>query len=127
MKPIDQNTARFYGIVGLDLGYGGIADDQQEGDRLAEAFGNHPILLMGNHGITVSAPSIAEAFDFLYFYERASRTLMLAYASGQRLSIMSDEVAERTAQGWLAYTDMAIAHFEQLKEMLDRKDPSYRE
>ncbi len=127
MKPIDQNTARFYGIVGIDHGFAGIADDQQEGDRLAEAFGNHPVLLMGNHGVTVSAPTVAEAFDCLYYFERASRTLMLAYGSGQKLKVMSDEVAEKTAQGWLAYTEMAIAHFEQLKDMLDRKDPSYRE
>jgi ribulose-5-phosphate 4-epimerase/fuculose-1-phosphate aldolase len=127
MKPIDQNTARFYGMVGVDLDYGGIADDQQEGDRLAEAFGNHPILLMGNHGVTVSAPTVAEAFDALYYFERASRTLILAYGTGQKLNVMSEEVAERTAQGWLAYTEASVAHFEQLKEILDRTDPSYRE
>ena len=99
MKPIDQNTARFFGLVGVDLGFGGIADDAEEGFRLAAAFGDHPILLMGNHGVTVSAATVAEAFEQLYFFERASKTLMLAYASGQPLDITSDRIAEKTAEG----------------------------
>ncbi len=127
LKPIDQNTARFHGITGIDLDFGGIADDAEEGSRLARAFGNHPILLMGNHGVTVSAGTVAEAFEHLYFFERASKTLMLAYASGQPLNILSDETAEKTAQGWRDYNDMAFAHFDALKAMLDRKDPSYRD
>ena len=51
---------------------------------------------------------------------------MLAYASGQPLNVLSDEVAARTAEDWRAYDGMAFAHFDQLKTMLDRKDPSYR-
>lgn len=127
MQPIDQNTARFFGEVGLDLGFGGLADEAAEGERIASALGDRPILLMGNHGISVSAATVAQAFEHLYFFERASRTLMLAYASGQPLSIMSDAVATRTASGWKAYHGTAFAHFEYLKTMLDRKDASYRE
>jgi ribulose-5-phosphate 4-epimerase/fuculose-1-phosphate aldolase len=127
LKPIDQNTARFTGLVGLDQGYGGIADDEAEGKRIAAALGRHPILLMGNHGLSVSAPTVAEAFEHLYFFERASRTLLLAYASGQPLNVMSDAVARKTAADWHEYTDSAYAHFEQLKALLDAKDRSYRE
>jgi ribulose-5-phosphate 4-epimerase/fuculose-1-phosphate aldolase len=127
MKPIDQNTARFFGEVGVDLGFGGIADDAAEGERLAAALRGRPILLMGNHGVSVSAATVAEAFDRLYFFERASQTLMLAYASGQPLSILSDAVALRTARAWRDYDGMAFAHFEYLKSTLDRKDASYRD
>jgi ribulose-5-phosphate 4-epimerase/fuculose-1-phosphate aldolase len=126
MKPIDQNTARFFGLVGIDLGFGGIADDAAEGERLASALGEHPILLMGNHGITVTAPTVAEAFEDLYFFERAAKTLMLAYSSGQPLNVMPDDLAAKTAKGWEDYRGQAFAHFEALKGMLDRKDPSYR-
>jgi ribulose-5-phosphate 4-epimerase/fuculose-1-phosphate aldolase len=127
MKPIDQNTARFFGEIGLDLGFGGLADDAAEGDRLASALGDRPILLMGNHGVSVSAVTVAEAFERLYFFERASQTLMLAYATGRPLSVMSDAVASRTARAWQAYDGMAFAHFEHLKATLDRKDASYRD
>ena len=127
MKPIDQNTARFFGIVGIDHSFAGIADDVEEGARLASAFGDHPILLMGNHGVTVTAGTVAEAFEHLYFFERASKTLILAYGSGQPLAIMSERIAEKTAEGWRDYNGMAFAHFESLKAGLDKKDPSYRD
>ena len=127
LKAVDQNTAHFFGEVGVDLGYSGLADDAAEGDRIAAALGNRPILLMGNHGVSVSAGTVAEAFESLYFFERASRTLLLAYATGQPLNVMSDAVAARTASGWKAYTGATFAHFEHLKATLDRKDPSYRD
>ncbi len=126
LKPIDQNTARFFGLVGIDFGFDGIADDAQEGARLAAAFGNHAILLMGNHGVTISGASVPEAFEHLYFFERAAKTLMLAYASGQKLNIMPDALAEKTAQGWLPYNEAGFAHFAYLKSVLDRKDNTYR-
>jgi ribulose-5-phosphate 4-epimerase/fuculose-1-phosphate aldolase len=127
MKPIDQNTARFFDLVNYDLGFGGIADEDEEGQRLVAAMGDRPILLMGNHGVTCSAPTIAEAFEHLHFFERAAKTLMLAYASGQPLNVMGDNLARKTAEGWRDYTDSAFAHFAQLKEMLDEKDPGYRD
>lgn len=127
MKPIDQTTARFFDIVSYDQGFGGIADEAEEGERLAKALGDKPILLMGNHGITCTAASVAEAFDHLYHFERAAKILMLAYASGQALNVMGDNLARKTAEGWRAYTSASYAHFAQLKEMLDEEDPSYRD
>jgi hypothetical protein len=52
---------------------------------------------------------------------------MLAYASGQPINVMSDEIAERTAEGWRYYNDAAFAHFAALKAILDKKDTSYRD
>jgi ribulose-5-phosphate 4-epimerase/fuculose-1-phosphate aldolase len=123
--PIDQNTARFYGRVAQDLAYGGIADDPNEGARLAGVLGSHNTMMMGNHGVLVTAPTVAEAFDELYFLERACQTLMLAYASGQPLNVMSPGLAERTARDWEEYRGASFAHFEELKRLLDGEDPSY--
>jgi len=127
MKPIDQTTARFFDLVSYDQGFGGIADEAEEGARLAEALEDKPIMLMGNHGITCTAPTVAEAFDHLYHFERAAKILMLAYASGQPLNVMGDNLAKKTAEGWRAYSEAAFAHFEQMKELLDDEDASYRD
>ena len=126
LKPIDQNTARFFNRIAYDLNFGGIADDAAEGQRIAASMGNHSILMMGNHGISVAAETVAEAFEHLYYLERAAKTMVLAYSTNQPLSVMSDELAEKTAQCWEQYSDSAFAHFDQLKEMLDRTDSSYR-
>ncbi len=127
IKPIDQNTARFFNRLAIDLEFGGIADDEQEGKRIASVLGNHSIMMMGNHGVSVVAETVAEAFEHLYYLERAAKTMMLAYASGQPLSIMPDDLAEKTAQTWEVYSDSAFAHFDQLKQMLDKTDSSYRD
>lgn len=127
MLAIDQNTARFHNRVAVDTGFTGMADNVAEGERIAAALGNHSVMMMGNHGVSTTGQTIAEAFESLYFFERAAQTLMIAYASGQPLSVLSDEVATKTAEDWDNYGDAAFAHFDQLKDMLDRTDPSYRD
>jgi len=127
IKPIEQNTARFYNRVAVDLGFAGIADTDEEGERLARVLGNKSCMMMGNHGVLVAAETVAEAFDDLYYLERACQTLVLAYSTGQKLNVMSPELAEHTARGWQDYKDAAFSHFEQMKTMLDRTDPSYAE
>ena len=50
---------------------------------------------------------------------------MLAYASGQPLHVMSAQVAEKTAQEWESDREQFLAHFAEMKAILDEKDPSY--
>jgi ribulose-5-phosphate 4-epimerase/fuculose-1-phosphate aldolase len=127
LKPIEQNTARYYNRIVVDKGYGGIADQDEEGRRLVRALGNGRIMMMGHHGVLVVGDTVGEAFDDLYYLERACKTMVLAYSTGQKLNIMSPELAERTAKGWEAYRDSALVHFEEMKLVLDREDPSYRD
>ncbi|MCK0195721.1 class II aldolase/adducin family protein [Ancylobacter sp. 6x-1] len=123
--PIDQTTARFFNRMSIDTGYTGMADDTDEGTRLAHMLGNNEVMMMGNHGVLVTGKSIAEAYDTLYHLERACRTLMLAYASGQELSILSDAVAEQTARDWESFTDSSFTHLAEVRRILDRHEPDY--
>ncbi len=125
IKPIDQATARFFRRVAIDRHFSGLADDFAEGERIARALGTHRVMLMGNHGVLVTGNTVADAFEDLYFLERAARTLILAYSTGQPLNILSDEIAEKTARGFDDYAAMSPAHFAELKRLLDQSDPSY--
>jgi ribulose-5-phosphate 4-epimerase/fuculose-1-phosphate aldolase len=125
VKPIDQNSARFYNRIAYDMNYGGMANTDDEGDRLARLMGNRSIMMMGNHGVLVVAATVAEAFDLAYYLERACRNLVLAYQTGQKLHLMSDNVAEKTAQEWEADREQFHAHFEEMKKILTQTDPSY--
>ena len=127
LKPIDQCTARYYNRVAVDTAFGGIADDVAEGARLATCLGNHSTMLMGNHGVICSAQTVAQAFDELYYLERAAQTMVLAYSTGQPLNVMSDEIAQKTAEGWDEFRDMGDAHFEYWKSVLDREEPDYKD
>ncbi|PWJ11178.1 class II aldolase/adducin family protein [Jannaschia seohaensis] len=127
MPPVDMNTARFWGDLAIDMDCGGIADDAAEGARIAAALGDCSTLLMANHGLTCTGATVAQAFEQLYFFEKAARTVLLALGSGAPLGVMSDAVAARTAAGWAAYAGMADAHFAHLKSVLDREEPDYRD
>ena len=125
IKPVDQNCARFFNRMAIDTGYGGIADNNAEGDRLVRVLGNKSRMMMGNHGVLIVAPTVAEASDDLYYVERACRTLVLAYSTGQKLSLMPDDIAEKTACEWEAYKESGFAHFAEMKRILDKTDGSY--
>lgn len=127
IKPIDQVTARFFNRLGYDLSFGGIASEEAEGERIAATFGNHSAVIMGNHGVTTVGATVAEAFDAMYYLERAAKTMVLAYSTGKPLSVMADDLAEATAAEWQTYKDAEFAHFEEMKRLLDREDPSYRD
>jgi ribulose-5-phosphate 4-epimerase/fuculose-1-phosphate aldolase len=125
IKPIDQNTARFYNRMAVDMGYGGMANTDDEGDRIARLLGNKSIMMMGNHGVLICASTVAEAYDLTYYLERACRNLVLAYQTGQPLHVMSADVAEKTAEEWEADRDQFHVHFAEMKSILDVEDASY--
>ena len=126
LLPIDQNTMRFYGKVAIDEGFEGMALDTAEGDRLAGVLGDKSILLMGNHGVLVAGPTVAKAFDDLYYFEKACEVLLTAYATGRELRVVSDDVARQTVADWESYPDMAERHFAELTALLDALEPDYK-
>jgi ribulose-5-phosphate 4-epimerase/fuculose-1-phosphate aldolase len=124
LLPVDQTSARFFNRVAIDDDYGGFADHNAEGERLAAALGGRKILLMRNHGLMVTGANVAEVFDLLYHFERAARTLLLAYGSGQPVRVLDDGIAEKAARAWESEPEFADAHFIQMCAGLD---PSYRD
>lgn len=126
MPPIDQNTMRFYGRIATDEHFGGMALSDDEGDRLARAIGDKTVLMMGNHGVLVAGPTVAEAFDEMYYFERACETLLTCYASGRKLRVVSENVAKLTASQWADYTQLSFDHLREVRAILDTEEPDYR-
>lgn len=127
LYPIDMNTMRFFGRVAVDAEFSGMALSDAEGERVAALMGGGAtVLLMANHGVMVAAPTVAEAFDELYHFERAAQTLLTCYATGRELAIVRDEIAALTERQWRDYGQLAIDHFDGIKAILDAEDPSYK-
>jgi len=124
MKPIDQNTMRFYEKVSIDYDFDGMGVGD-EAERLSTLLGDNSVLLMGNHGVLTAADSVAQAFDDLFYFERACETLIEAYQTGKKLHLASHEVAKKTAMQWERY-DASELHFKVLKTILDKEEPDYK-
>lgn len=126
LEMVHQNAARFYDDIAYDGDFNGIALDQGEGRRLARCFGDKSVLFLANHGVIVAAETIAEAFDILYFIERASQVQVLAMWSGRPLAVMSEATARKTKAGFQGARVAAHQHFEALKRaFLDRDGSKY--
>ena len=126
LPPIDQNTMRFYNRIALYGDFGGLGFEE-ESEKMANSIGNHSTLLLANHGILTAAPTIAQAFDDLFYFEKACETYLTALSTGKELNIVSNEVAEKTAQDWENYsTDMAGLHLKAIRSILDAEDTSYK-
>lgn len=127
LYPIDMNTMRFFGRVALDVEFSGMALSDREGDRVADLIGqDKSVLLLANHGVLVVGPTVAAAFDDLYYFERAAETLLTCYASGKALRIVPDTVAALTERQWRDYGQLAIDHLDNVKAILDAEEPAYR-
>lgn len=126
MKPIDQNTATFFDRVVIDEGYGGLAFEE-EGERCAALFEDpkKKVMVMGNHGVMVIGDTVPDAFNRLYYFERAAETLITAYMTQQPLRLMSDDVAAAVARETDDYPGQSIRHFNEIKLLLDADEPDY--
>ncbi|MBB6182294.1 ribulose-5-phosphate 4-epimerase/fuculose-1-phosphate aldolase [Rhizobium flavum] len=68
-----QTALKFFGRTAVDRDYNGLALDEREGDRIAAAIGDADIVFMKHH--------IAEAWDDLYYLERACEVQTLALST----------------------------------------------
>lgn len=126
LPAIDQNTAMFWNRHVVDEQYGGMAFEQ-EGARCAAMLADPKVIamVMGNHGVLVIGRTVAEAFNRLYYFERAARTYILALQTGRPLRHLPEAVAEKTAQEWESYPGFAEAHLREIKAMLDAEACDY--
>jgi ribulose-5-phosphate 4-epimerase/fuculose-1-phosphate aldolase len=121
-----QSSLKFYGRIAVDEKYNGLALDEAEGDRIAATVGDANIVFMKNHGVMVLGASIAEAWDDLYYLERAAQVQLLAMSSGRPLLPIPDEIAQRVATQIAAgQSESARLHLESVKRVLEREDPAF--
>lgn len=126
MLPIDQNTATFFNRIVYDEQFGGLAFES-EGIRCAGMLKDpeKQVMLMCNHGVLVAGNSVADAYSRLYHFERAAGTFIRALQTGRPLRVLSDEIAEKTAQEMAGYPQKADRHFGELKRILDEDGSNY--
>lgn len=124
-----QNAIGFHEDVAY-ADYRGLALDYSEGERLAAALGGKSVLILRNHGVLVTGPSAAQAFERLYFLERACQAQLLALATGAKLHAVPDAVVQTTAAQFrgaerVGGQERSELHFQALKRLLDRSDADY--
>lgn len=126
LKMCEQNALSFHNRIAYDNAYSGLALGNEEGNRLASAMQNKTILLMAGHGVTVTGVSMQEAFNDLYYLERAAMFQVMALSTGKKMLTIPEDVIEKTAQQQLSESKVvAERHFNAIKRMLANQEPEY--
>ncbi|MGG5810457.1 aldolase [Falsiroseomonas sp. CW058] len=121
-----QTALKFYGRTVVDDHYNGLALDTDEGDRIAASIGDADIVFMRNHGVMVCGPTAAEAWDDLYYLERAAEAQRLALSTGRPLKPVPHEMAMKTyLQMREGDRESARLHLESIKRILARDEPDF--
>src|SRR5215469_1838810 len=88
LLPLSQWAMRFYNRLGYH-DYEGVSLDMDERERLQRSIGNHPVLVLRNHG-----------FSSTYHFERSAEAqlkIQAATASGQKIVVPDPDTCERQA------------------------------
>jgi ribulose-5-phosphate 4-epimerase/fuculose-1-phosphate aldolase len=109
LDPITQDHCDFYDDHALYDGYGGVANDVDEGDRIAAALGGTKAAILRNHGLLTVGHSVDEAAWWFVRLERCCEVSLMAQAAGTPVVI--DEATARSVHaeqgmpigGWFTF------------------------
>jgi ribulose-5-phosphate 4-epimerase/fuculose-1-phosphate aldolase len=122
----DNNTANFFNRYVVDAEFGGLAfGDEGKRCAMAQSDPMKKVMIMGNHGVQILGADVADTFNWLHYFELAAVTYIRAMQTGLPLHIMSDEIAEKTAQELDGYPGQAKRHLAELMAMLDAESSDY--
>ncbi len=126
LPAIDQNSAIFHNRQVVDENYGGLALEE-EGTRCAQLFQDPSVrtMIMGNHGVLFIGETVAETFTRMYYFERAARNYIIALSTGRPLRVLSEEVAELTAQQMEGDTKAEQDVLDGMRAVLDTEGADY--
>ena len=126
LLPLSQHAMRFTDRLAYH-DYEGLALELDEQKRLVRDLGLHNAMILRNHGLLTCGASVAQAFDLMYYFERACQSQVGALSGGAAVRIPSHDVAAKVAHQFanLAYK-ARMPDWVALRRMLDRTQPDYR-
>jgi len=132
LLPLSQWAMRFYNRLGYH-DYEGVSLDMDERTRLQQSIGNHPVLVLRNHGLLATGRNVAEAFSLTYHFERSAEAqlkIQAAVAAGGKMVIPSPETCEKQAAQFAMSGNIprlgGQREWPALLRLCDRLDPGFR-
>jgi ribulose-5-phosphate 4-epimerase/fuculose-1-phosphate aldolase len=109
--------------------YEGPAVDPAERARLVADLGSATCMILRNHGLLTAAPTVAEAFNAMYWLEMACRAQVDAMAARTELLLPPENVIAHAAHLYRPETRrrFGLLEWPAMLRLLDRRDPSWRD
>jgi ribulose-5-phosphate 4-epimerase/fuculose-1-phosphate aldolase len=127
LLPLNQTAMLFNGRLSYH-DYEGIALDLDERERLVRDLGDKWAMLLRNHGTLTVGTSIGQAFQTMYFLERACAMQVAAQSGHAELLIPAAPVQDLVARQTASFGDIADRLlWPAMLRRLDRIDTGYRD
>jgi ribulose-5-phosphate 4-epimerase/fuculose-1-phosphate aldolase len=126
LLPLTQTALRCLPVATHD--YEGPAVDVDERSRLVADLGERNFMILRNHGLLTVGPSVAEAFNGMYWLEMAARAQVDAMAARTELTLPPASVIEHAQHLYKPTTrrPYGLLEWPAMLRALDRRDPSWR-
>ena len=119
---LSQNAMRYMHRIAVDHKYNGLALDDSEGERIANAMSGEnagkDVAFLANHGVIVAGATVAHAYDDLYYLERACLHQVIAQSTGRPLVPVDAVLAARVAAQMQGEREQSDLFFEALRRLL---------
>ena len=128
LLPISQTSLFPYVTLGYH-NYEGVALNEDEKPRLVADLAANNALILRNHGLLTTGPTIADAFLFMYVLETACQIQIMAQSGGSELvQVPQPVIAGIQAQAEQVTKGLGGALvWPALLRKLDRRDTSFRD
>lgn len=128
IMPLNQISMEFQDRVALH-DYEGIAadDNLSERERLVRDLGDKPCMILRHHGLLTVGHTVAEAFYWMWYLERACQVQLACQSSGAPLSVPPPEVVRRTREQFSTGPTKGWLPWQALRRKLDREQPDYKD
>ncbi len=125
-----QDALILYNQIGYHE-FEGLAEEAEEGPRIAKALGERVAMIMWNHGILVATKSIFEGFYYTHRLVEACQNQVKLMSTGAEIRHVPAEVCEHTYKQFLKrYSGGKLVlgkdDWDAYVRAQDRIDPSYR-
>ena len=126
LLPLSQHAMRFIGHLGYH-DYEGLALTESEGARLVAHLGNHPAMLLRNHGTLTVGRTVAEAYVVMATLIKACEIQVAAFSS-PNLIMPEPRIIEKAAADLHDLgAEEGVLEWPTFLRKLDRIDPSYKQ
>ena len=118
----DQNACRFYDDIFYLDEYEGLVLDKDTAQPIGDACKENNIVFLANHGVIVTGETIHEAWESLYYLEKACKAQNNAMSTGIKINPIKGQIAKKVSmqikEEAKSESANSFRHFEALKRIL---------
>ncbi len=126
LSPTNFYAAQLHGKVAYH-DFEGITVDEGEQGRMLQSVGNHPAVILRNHGLLAWGPSVPEAYLMLWTLQRACDVQIASSSAGVLQPIREEVFAQTVRESGPGEKRTCEDVFAAMVRLIEAKDTSYRD